>query len=148
MGRTFEQSSQPIAELRGIASKRNILVSLDEQHTHAHTTTPTARNYHWYCQTPDYCSIGALEHWTCFPSALLPPSSSVALRCCSRSLLPSQPQAPSHSVESFQRCAAHLPCSTDPPHPNPPALTALPPRTRALHLPHTLASSSMGSAWR
>jgi hypothetical protein len=47
--------------LRGIASKRNILVRLDNQRTHAHTTTPSARNYHWHSQTLDQCSIGALD---------------------------------------------------------------------------------------
>lgn len=103
--------------------------------------------------------LGPPQHWSIgsparlrscpHPAALLPPSS-----CCRPALLPviaptdRHTRALSHHVASFERCAAPLPCSTDPPHPNTPALTALPPRTRALHLSHTLASSSMGSACR
>jgi hypothetical protein len=102
-------------------------------------TTGTARPW----------AAATLEHWISRPAALLPPSS-----CCRPALLPviaptdRHTRALSHHVASFERCAAPLPCSTDPPHPNTPALTALPPRTRALHLSHTLASSSMGSACR
>lgn len=72
-----------VSQLRGIASKRNILVSLDNQHTPAHTTTPRALNCHWSCLTLEYCSIEALEHLALRPAALLAPFS-----CCCPALLP------------------------------------------------------------
>jgi hypothetical protein len=105
-----------VSQLRGTAFGRNILVSLDDQHTQAHARTHDQRlrlrvSAHSLNRATRAWSIAIVD----FPArlALLTPSSS----CCPAITVaavaaPTQPsQAPSHSVDcSFQRCAALRSC--------------------------------------
>jgi hypothetical protein len=142
-GRTFQQKL--VSQLRGTAFGRNILVSLDVQHTHAHTTSArriesprthsVALSERW-----NIGNTGTLQHWisswACAPSLiqLLFPCN-----CCSCSTDTALASAVSqHRVLlPAQRSAPAL--LNTPPHPSldgcplPAALTALSPRTRALH---------------
>lgn len=146
-----------VSQLRGIAFGRNILVSLDDQHTHAHTTSACCFEspFGRLIALPD---PGALEHWTIgtldsqrglrfLPTQLLLPGCDrYTCSCSTNTALPSAVPRRPLPLPAL-RCAPALLDTS--PHPlTPSCFTAHSPRTRALHQQYTSASSNMGSASR
>ena len=127
-----------VSQLRGTAFGRNILVSLDNQHTHAHTTS--ARRFE---SLPAQLLCQILEPWSIETPArpariqLLLPCDRCCCSCSTDTALPSAvPQR--RLLLPALRCAALLPGLTA--HPTPQYSSApaprLAPRTRALHQLH------------